>query len=91
VVLGFVSVVLNTLADIIIAFAASGIDEGAAARPNLVRRLPEGSGAAIVPVGLTLPWSNGARPDQDDSGSRASPSAPGSTAMSVPLFRQHSS
>ena len=34
VVLGFVSVVLNTLADIVVAFAASGIREGAAARPG---------------------------------------------------------
>src|ERR687885_1304795 len=32
VVLGFVSVALNTLADIVVAFAASGIREGAAAR-----------------------------------------------------------
>jgi threonine/homoserine/homoserine lactone efflux protein len=54
VVLGFVSVVLNTFADIIVAFAASGIREGAAARPNLVRRLPERSGAAMVPVGIGL-------------------------------------
>ena len=34
VVLGFVSVALNTLADIVVALAASGIREGAAARPR---------------------------------------------------------
>src|SRR3954467_9957837 len=36
--LGAVSVALNTLADIAVAFAASGIRDGAAARPALVRR-----------------------------------------------------
>jgi threonine/homoserine/homoserine lactone efflux protein len=54
VVLGFVSVVLNTLADIVVAFAASGIREGAAARPTLIRRLREASGAAMVALGLGL-------------------------------------
>jgi threonine/homoserine/homoserine lactone efflux protein len=54
VVLGFVSVAFNTLADIGVAFAASGIREGAAARPNLVRRLREGSGAVMVALGLAL-------------------------------------
>jgi len=34
VMLGFVSVVLNTFADIVVAFAASGVRKGAAARPN---------------------------------------------------------
>src|ERR687890_427496 len=41
VALGFVSVALNTLADVLVAFAASGIREGAAARPALIRRLRE--------------------------------------------------
>jgi threonine/homoserine/homoserine lactone efflux protein len=54
VVLGFVSVTLNTLADIVIAFAASGIREGAAARPALVRRLREASGAGMIALGLGL-------------------------------------
>jgi threonine/homoserine/homoserine lactone efflux protein len=53
-VLGFISVALNTLADIGVAFAATGIREGAAARPNLVRRLREGSGAVMVALGLGL-------------------------------------
>ncbi len=43
-VLGFVSVALNTLADVVVAFVASGIREGAAVRPVLIRRLREGSG-----------------------------------------------
>jgi threonine/homoserine/homoserine lactone efflux protein len=54
VVLGSISVALNTAADIVVAFAASGIREGAAARPNLVRRLREASGAAMVALGLGL-------------------------------------
>ena len=53
-VLGFVSVALNTLADIVVAFAASGIRDGAAARPALIRRLREGSGAAMMALGIGL-------------------------------------
>ncbi len=52
--LGFVSVVLNTLADIVVAFAASGIREGTAARPRLIRRLREASGAAMIALGIGL-------------------------------------
>jgi threonine/homoserine/homoserine lactone efflux protein len=54
VVLGFVSVALNTLADIAVAFAAGGIREGAAARPALIRRLREASGAAMIALGIGL-------------------------------------
>ena len=54
VVLGFVSVALNTLADIVVAFAASGIRDGAAARPALIRRLREASGAAMMALGIGL-------------------------------------
>lgn len=53
-VLGFVSVALNTLADIVVAFAASGIREGAAARPSLIRHLRKASGAAMVALGVGL-------------------------------------
>jgi threonine/homoserine/homoserine lactone efflux protein len=53
-VLGFVSVALNTLADIAVAFAASRIREGAAARPALIRRLRQTSGAVMVALGLGL-------------------------------------
>ena len=52
--LGAVSVALNTLADIAVACAASGIRDGAAARPGLVRRLRQGSGGAMVALGLGL-------------------------------------
>ena len=37
-----------------VAFAASGIRQGAAARLNLVRRLREGPGLAMVALGLGL-------------------------------------
>jgi threonine/homoserine/homoserine lactone efflux protein len=54
VALGFVSVGLNTVADIVVAFAASGIREGVGARPALIRRLREASGAAMVALGIGL-------------------------------------
>jgi threonine/homoserine/homoserine lactone efflux protein len=54
VVLGFMSVALNTLADIVVAFAASSIREGAAARPALIRRLREASGGAMAALGIGL-------------------------------------
>ena len=57
VVLGFLSVVLNTSADIVVAFAASGIRAGAAARPALVRRLREASGAAMVALGIAVAFA----------------------------------
>ena len=54
VVLGFVSVTLNTLADIVVAFAAGGIRDGATARPRLIQRLRQGSGGAMIALGLGL-------------------------------------
>jgi threonine/homoserine/homoserine lactone efflux protein len=59
VVLGTVSVVLNTAADIVVAFAASGIRDGASARPALIRRLREASGAAMVALGIGLALAKG--------------------------------
>src|SRR5215212_7490978 len=53
-VLGLVSVVLNTLADVAVALAAAGVRAGAAARPGLIRRLREASGAAMIALGLGL-------------------------------------
>jgi threonine/homoserine/homoserine lactone efflux protein len=54
VLLGLVSVALNTLADVGVAFAAGGVRAGAAARPGLIRRLREASGAAMIALGLGL-------------------------------------
>ncbi|MET0742370.1 MAG: LysE family translocator [Microvirga sp.] len=52
--LGFVVVTLNTLADVAVAVAAGGLRAGAAARPVLIRRLREASGAAMITLGLAL-------------------------------------
>jgi threonine/homoserine/homoserine lactone efflux protein len=52
--LGFASVALNTLADVVVAFAASGIRQGAAARPRLISRIREASGAAMIALGIGL-------------------------------------
>jgi hypothetical protein len=38
----------------VVAFAASGIREGAAARPALIHRLREASGAAMMALGIGL-------------------------------------
>jgi threonine/homoserine/homoserine lactone efflux protein len=54
VVFGLVSVALNTLADVGVAFAAGSIRTGVAARPGLIRRLREVSGAAMIALGLGL-------------------------------------
>ena len=54
IVLGFMSVALNTLADIVVAFAAGRIREGAVARPALIRRLREVSGGAMIALGVGL-------------------------------------
>ncbi|MDX8499377.1 LysE family translocator [Mesorhizobium sp. VK4C] len=52
--LGFVSVTLNTLADVVVAFAASRIREGAAGRSGVIRRLREASGGAMIALGIGL-------------------------------------
>ena len=54
VVLGFASVALNTTADIVVAYAASGIRRNAAARPGLIRRLREASGGTMIALGVGL-------------------------------------
>ena len=54
VVLGSISVALNTLADVVIVFAASGIREGATARPKLISRIRQASGGAMMALGVGL-------------------------------------
>jgi hypothetical protein len=44
----------KTLADGVVAYAANGMRSGAAARAALIRRLREGSGAAMIALGLGL-------------------------------------
>jgi threonine/homoserine/homoserine lactone efflux protein len=53
-ILGFISVALNTLADAIVVFCASRIRESAKARPNLIRRIREASGGAMIALGIAL-------------------------------------
>ncbi|WFP62108.1 LysE family translocator [Mesorhizobium sp. WSM4904] len=53
-VLGFISVTLNTLADVVVASAASRIREGAAGRSGVIRRLREASGGAMIALGIGL-------------------------------------
>lgn len=57
IVLGLISVTLNTLADIVVAFAASRIRAGASSRPNLIRKLREGAGAAMALLGIGLAFA----------------------------------
>ena len=54
VVLGFISVVLNTLADATVVFGANRIRASAQARPNLIRRMREASGGAMIALGIGL-------------------------------------
>lgn len=54
VALGFVSVVLNTLGDLVAVVLAWRIRQGAAARPQLISRLRQSSGWAMIALGLGL-------------------------------------
>lgn len=56
-VLGAFSVLLNTLADVVVAFAAGRLRDGAFARPSLIRRLRQASGGAMVALGLGLAFA----------------------------------
>jgi threonine/homoserine/homoserine lactone efflux protein len=55
--LGVISVALNTLADLVVACGAGAIRDGAAARPALIARLRAASGAAMVALGLGLAFA----------------------------------
>lgn len=52
--LGLVSVTLNTAVDVVVAFVASRARSLALARPTLLRRLRQGAGALIAGLGLAL-------------------------------------
>ena len=54
ILLGCISVTLNTMADIIVAFGASRLREGAATRPGLIKRLREISGVSMIALGAGL-------------------------------------
>lgn len=54
IVLGLVSVVLNTAVDIVVAFAAGRLRCGAAGHPARIRRIREVSGGAMLALGAGL-------------------------------------
>ena len=53
-VLGLISVALNTLVDFIVVMMASTAHSGLARRPHLLRRLRQGSGLFIAGLGISL-------------------------------------
>ena len=55
--LGCISVVLNTLADIVVAYGAAAVRNGIASRPRLLQRLREGSGVLLCGLGFSLAWA----------------------------------
>ena len=57
VVLGTISVMLNTLVDIVVAILASSVRRGILDRPSLVRRLREGSALVFCGLGLSLAFA----------------------------------
>jgi threonine/homoserine/homoserine lactone efflux protein len=54
IVLGIVSVALNTAVDLVVAFTAGKVREGAVDYPTHIRRIREVSGGAMVVLGLGL-------------------------------------
>jgi threonine/homoserine/homoserine lactone efflux protein len=54
VMLGLISVTLNTLADFIVVMAASAVRQNVTTKPNLLRRLRQGSGLFMAGLGVTL-------------------------------------
>ncbi|WP_368414607.1 LysE family translocator [Falsiroseomonas sp.] len=55
--LGVISVALNTMADLVVACGAGAIRDGAAARPALIARLRAASGAGMVALGVGLAFA----------------------------------
>ncbi|WP_431284484.1 LysE family translocator [Humitalea sp. 24SJ18S-53] len=53
-VLGAISVVLNTAVDVGVAFGAGSLRDGLATRPIIMRRMREASGAVMCALGATL-------------------------------------
>ena len=57
IVLGLISVTLNTLADVVVAFMASSARTALARRPAIIRRMRQGSGLFICGLGLSLAFA----------------------------------
>lgn len=56
IVLGCVSVALNTLVDIVVAYGAAAVRNGIVSWPRLLQRLREGSGVLLFGLGFSLAW-----------------------------------
>lgn len=54
VLLGVISVTLNTLADFVVVMMAATAQTGPSQRPHLLRRLRQGSGLIIAGLGISL-------------------------------------
>ena len=54
IVLGAISVILNTLADVVVVLMATATRTQLIGRPHLMRRLTQGSGVFIAGLGLSL-------------------------------------
>lgn len=54
VIFGLITVGLNTIADIIVVFAAAALRDRATANPGLIRRLRQGSGLVVAGLGVSL-------------------------------------
>lgn len=57
VVLGLISVALNTLADVIVVSMAGSIRGGLMRRPGLIKRMREGSAAVLCVLGVSLAFA----------------------------------
>jgi len=56
-ILGLVSVILNTAADVVVAFMAARARGALVERPRVIRRIRQGSGAVICGLGVTLAFA----------------------------------
>jgi threonine/homoserine/homoserine lactone efflux protein len=61
VLLGLISVCLNSLVDLLVLYLAAALRDGAAARPHLVRRIRKGSGAVLCALGMSLAMAQRSR------------------------------
>ena len=61
ILLGLISVTLNSLADLVVVHLAARLREGVAARPALLRTMRKASGAALCALGLSLALAQRAR------------------------------
>ena len=54
IILGLISVALNTLADVVVVMMAASARAGLTRNPNLLQRLRQGSGLFIAGLGISL-------------------------------------